>query len=1049
MRSGTYMAGSAEKSLPDWRPIALNCVSNYSFLYGAAHPHEYVERALTLGYQAIAITDECSVAGVVRAYVAQKDVAASLQLLIGSFFQVEQLGVLIVLARNRQGYGQLCRLISRGRERCEKGSYQVFADDFLSGLDDCLLLWRPLNDLAFSAYHQALGEAFPERLWLAFSRHFCVDDASQYRRYNNYHQQSRLPVVAADEVLYPEPGRQPLHDVVTAIRLRQRVTEVRTQLRPNAEHYLRDAAQLQRSYPQDWLAATQQVAQQCSFQLSELSYEYPAELVPAGLTATAYLRQLAYAGAKERFPNGLRADVQAKLEKELALIAELRYEYFFLTIHDIVQFAQQRDILYQGRGSAANSVVCYCLQITAVNPDQIDVLFERFISKERDEPPDIDVDFEHQRREEVIQYIYQKYGRKRAALAATVIRYRLRSAFRDVGKVLGFSEQELAHYLRQIDRRDQDTPWQQQLVQLQSGLATTERGRWLVSLTEQLLKFPRHLSQHVGGFVIAAGELADLVPVEHASMADRTVIQWDKDDLETLKLIKVDVLALGMLSALQKMLQLVCKHYQRPLDLASIPTEDAKVYAMLQRADSVGVFQIESRAQMSMLPRLRPATFYDLVVQIAIVRPGPIQGDMVHPYLRRRAGEEAVTYPSEAVRQVTERTLGVPIFQEQVIKLAMVAAGFSGGEADQLRRAMANWRSTGELQQFETKLISGMRERGYSLDFAQRIYQQICGFGEYGFPESHSASFANLAYASAWFKYHYPAAFYCALLNSLPMGFYSAEQLLQDARRHHLTVLPVDIQTSTWAHQLVAMQNGYAIRLGLRLIKGLAAQHVEALLARRPQQGFASLQELRQLGASPALLQRLAAAGALHKVSGHRFQSQWQALAVKAEQLPLFSTIDDTGSDRATLAQLPTPTEVSDIAADYRSLGASVRRHPLALLRERRLLRGVRTAAELAGCRHQQVVCVAGLVTCRQRPGTAGGVTFITLEDETGMVNVVVWQATARAQREAYLTAQLLKVYGKVEIHGDVIHVIAGRLEDGAPLLAELELQANRSRDFH
>lgn len=1035
------MAGLAEQN---WRPVALQCVTNYSFLVGAAHPHEYIERALALHYQALAITDECSMAGVVRAYLAQRSTA--LQLLIGSYFRIPELGTVILLAQNRQGYAQLCRLITKARSRANKGEYQLYVSDLTTELAHCLALWRPAHERAFDDHWQTLQATFQQRLWLAYARHFAADDAQRFRSYQRYRAVSGLPVVAADEVLYPDPERQPLHDVLTAIRQNKTVADVRADLRPNAEHYLHSAAQLQRSYPQDWLSEAQVIAARCQFSLSELRYQYPAELVPAGHNATSYLRELAYAGAKQRFPQGLRSDVAAKLEKELQLIAELQYEYFFLTIHDIVQFAQQRGILYQGRGSAANSVVCYCLQITAVNPDQIDVLFERFLSKERDEPPDIDVDFEHQRREEVIQYIYQKYGRNRAALAATVIRYRLRSAFRDVGKALGFNEQELGHYLRQIDRRDHETPWYEQLLQLQSGMAATERGRWLVTLTEQLLKFPRHLSQHVGGFVIAATELTDLVPIEQASMADRTVIQWDKDDLEALKLIKVDVLALGMLSALRKMLQLLAEHEQRPLDLASIPTEDARVYQMLQRGDSIGVFQIESRAQMNMLPRLRPATFYDLVVQIAIVRPGPIQGDMVHPYLRRRAGAEAVTYPSEEVRQVTERTLGVPIFQEQVIKLAMVAAGFSGGEADQLRRAMANWRSTGELQQFESKLINGMRQRGYSIDFAQRIYQQICGFGEYGFPESHSASFANLAYASAWFKYHYPAIFYCALLNSLPMGFYSADQLLQAAKREHVAVLPLDIQTSQWHHQLVRLQQGLAIRLGFCLVKGLSATAIEALLKQRPTAGFHSLSQLRAAGASPALLQRLAAAGALQQISGDRFQSQWQTLALSAQQLPLFAPLE---TQTAPTAKLPRPTEIQDIAADYRVLGASTRRHPLALLRERGLLRGVKRAAELSSCRHQQVVCVAGLVTCRQRPGTASGVTFITLEDETGMVNVVIWQATARSQRQPYLTAKLLKVYGTVEIHGDVIHVIAGRLVDGADLLAQLSLAAPRSRDFH
>ncbi|RUO75081.1 error-prone DNA polymerase [Pseudidiomarina sediminum] len=1038
------MVGSVER-VHNWRPIALQCVTNYSFLCGAGHPSEYVQRAVALNYQALAITDECSVAGVVRAYLAHKEQAADLQLIIGSFFRVPQLGTLIVLAKNRHGYGQLCQLISRARGRAKKGEYQVNPEDFQQALDDCFVLWRPCDESSFKEYAALLQQALTTRLYLAYARHFHADDATRYRHYESYQHDSGLPIVAVDEVLYPEPQRQPLYDVLSAIRQRQTVTQVRASLPPNAEHYLRSSEQLQRCYPQAWLREAENIVAQCQFTLHELSYEYPSELVPAGMTASMYLRELAYAGAKERFPDGLRSDVQEKLEKELKLIAELGYEYFFLTIYDLVCFAQQQKILYQGRGSAANSVVCYCLKITAVNPDQIDVLFERFLSKERDEPPDIDVDFEHQRREEVIQYIYKKYGRHRAALAATVIRYRLRSALRDVGKALGFNEQTLGHYLQHIDRRDQQLDWQQQLLAQQPGLAATQQGRWLLQLTEQLLGYPRHLSQHVGGFVIAAGQLSELVPIEHASMADRTVIQWDKDDLETLKLIKVDVLALGMLSALQRMLQLVAQYYQRPLTLASIPTEDADVYAMLHKADSVGVFQIESRAQMSMLPRLRPTTFYDLVVQIAIVRPGPIQGDMVHPYLRRRAGEEAVTYPSEAVRQVTERTLGIPIFQEQVIKLAMVAAGFSGGEADQLRRAMASWRSTGKLQQFEQRLIEGMRVRGYSEAYARRIYQQICGFGEYGFPESHSASFANLAYASAWFKCHYPAAFYCALLNSLPMGFYSAEQLLQDARRHHVTVLPVDIQTSTWQHQLVAQQCGYGIRLGLRFVRGIAEQQIQELLAQRPATGFTSLLALQQAGATPALIQRLAAADVLRTLSGHRYQSQWQSLALKSEQLPLFAD----GEGQTSKVQLPAPDEVSDIAADYRSLRASVKRHPLQLLRERGLMRGLRTAVELRHCRHQQLVRVAGLVTGRQRPGTAGGVTFITLEDETGWINVVVWAQTARAQRATYLTAQLLVVTGKVEIHGDVIHVIAGRLEDGAPLLQQLELTTRRSRDFH
>lgn len=1041
----------------DTRPAALHCLTNFSFLRGASHPHELVTRACELGYQALAITDECSVAGVVRAYVAARD--KPLRLIIGSEFQLADLGTLVVLVRNRSGYAQLCQLITTARNRCQKGQYQVTLDDFLGTLPDCLLLWRlptfmsnavSRDSTALEPYIEhieQLKQHYPSRFWLAYGRHYQAHDAETYQHYQRLSEQFHVPVAAVCEVCYHQPNRQALHDVLVAIRQRQPIDSQVAQLKPNQDYCLRSADALTQCYPANWLAQTVNIAKQCCFCLSELRYEYPAELVPTEKTATDYLRELTYAGAAKRFPDGLRRDVQAKLEKELTLIAQLGYEYFFLTIHDIVQFAQQRGILYQGRGSAANSVVCYCLQITAVNPDQIDVLFERFISAERDEPPDIDVDFEHERREEVIQYIYKKYGRQRAALAATVIRYRLRSALRDVGKALGFHEQELRHYLRQIDRRDGQHSWQEQLIEKFPGLQASYRGRCLLKLTESILGFPRHLSQHVGGFVIAATQLTDLVPVENASMPDRTVIQWDKDDLETLHLIKVDVLALGMLTALRKMFALVKQHYQRDLGLANIVQEDPAVYGMLQRADSIGVFQIESRAQMNMLPRLRPHTFYDLVVQIAIVRPGPIQGDMVHPYLRRRAGLEPVTFPSEAVREVLQRTLGVPIFQEQVIKLAMVAAGFSGGEADQLRRAMANWKSSGELRQFESKLIAGMRARGYSDDFAQRIFQQICGFGEYGFPESHSASFANLAYASAWLKHYYPAAFYCALLNSLPMGFYSANQLIQDAKRHHISVLPMDIQHSHWHHQLEAGQHGLQLRLGLRLIKGLRQTAIDHLLSQRPVQGFTHLAQLRTSGLSGADLHKLAAADALQALSGHRYQSQWQSLALQAEQLPLFAQGEQINEGSSIgLAQ---PAEFQDVAVDYSTTGVSIRRHPLALLREQQALSGYKLASELQQCRHKQLVRVAGLVTCRQRPGTASGVTFVTLEDESGLVNVVIWQQTARAFRQAFLTAQLLKVKGVVEINGDVIHVIAGQLEDGTEQLAQLGVAANRSRDFH
>ena len=713
-----------------------------------------------------------------------------------------------------------------------------------------------------------------------------------------------------------------------------------------------------------------------------------------------------------------------------------------------MQFAKSQQILYQGRGSAANSIVCYCLEITAVDPRQINVLFERFISKERAEPPDIDVDFEHQRREEVIQYIYKKYGRQRAALAATVITYRFKSAVREVGKALGLPLPQLELFIKKVDRRDRQQGWAEQLEQL--GLDRhSHLGQRFLQLIDEILGFPRHLSQHVGGFIISAGPLSELVPTENAAMAERTVIQWDKDDLETLALLKVDVLALGMLSAIRRALQLIKQHHNRDLQLADITRmeDDSKVYNMLQEGDSVGVFQVESRAQMSMLPRLRPACFYDLVVQIAIVRPGPIQGDMVHPYLKRRAGKEAVAYPSEDVRSVLERTMGVPIFQEQVIKLAMVAAGFSGGEADQLRRAMASWKRHGQLHKFQQKLVDGMVARGYQSDFAERLYQQILGFGEYGFPESHAASFAVLAYVSAWLKYYYPSAFYCSLLNSQPMGFYTASQLLQDARRRGLEVLPACINASTWEHRIENLPNetGLALRVGLRQIRGLREDLMNQLLAVRPQAGFDDIQQLHALAIPNKQLQALASANALQTIAGHRYQTRWQLLG-QDQTSPLFA--QENKQDTQDDVILSAPDAMADLTEDYTSMRLSLAHHPIALLRQAGYLRGTRTTSDLQELGHQTPVTVAGLVTGRQRPGTASGVTFITLEDETGNTNLVVWQGTARAQRQAYLQARILKVKGILERDPDsnVIHVIAGRLIDCSHLMAQLSVS---SRDFH
>lgn len=1021
----------------------LHSLSHYSFLRSAASPEQLVMRADELGYNAIAITDECSVAGIVKAY--QESKARDIKLIVGSEFRVPEVGMLVVLAPTREAYAELCKKITLFRSRSEKGHYQANIDDFFEGFSQCLLLWQPdFSQAQLLAIGEKLKLVWQQRFWLLYERHYQADDKHTFQAVTELQRAMNVKVTCAGDARMATTEQQPLYDILNAIQHGGSLAHQPELASNNAEHHLRSLSELQQCYPQKWLAETLVIAQQCQFCLSKLRYEYPAELVPEGMSASGYLKQLTEQGARWRYPEGVPESVKALYLTELSLIKEKSYEPFFLTIHDLVRFAREQGILFQGRGSAANSVVCYCLGITAVNPAQIQVLFERFISKERNEPPDIDVDFEHERREEVIQYIYQKYGRQRAALAATVITYRFKSAFRDVGKALGFSEQQLQYFRRNLDRRDKEQSWQQQLIQQHPEVASSVRGQHLLQFTEQLIGTPRHLSQHVGGFVIAADNLSRLVPVENASMADRTVIQWDKTDLESLGLLKVDVLALGMLTALRKMLTLINSRYDQQLTMATIPQEDSRVYQQLQTADSMGIFQIESRAQMNMLPRLKPKTFYDLVIQIAIVRPGPIQGDMVHPFLRRRAGLEEVDYPSDEVKSVLERTLGVPIFQEQVIKLAMVAAGFSGGEADQLRRAMASWGQNGHLTRFEDKLINGMLERGYKQEFAERLFRQICGFGQYGFPESHSASFANLAYVSSWFKTYHPAAFYVGLLNSLPMGFYSASQLVQDAQRHGVAFLAADINASDWDYCWLPKEDTNSdetVRMGLRQIQGLSESRIKHTLTQRPEDGFTSMHELRQNGLRDSDINAFARADALKSIAGHRHQAHWQSLSMSDQQMPLFENVKDRPA-----RQLPAPDEPDNIKADYESTGLTLGRHPLALLRNNPELKNCVMASDLMTCRSGQVLTLAGLVTCRQRPGTRSGVTFLTLEDESGNSNVVVWANTARQFRQCFLTSNLLWVKGIVEIHDGVVHVIAGRLKDLSGLLSFTRLE---SRRFH
>jgi DNA-directed DNA polymerase III PolC len=1196
--------------------VELHALSNFSFLRGASQPEELVAQAKALNYAGLALTDECSLAGVVRAHAAAKE--HGLPLIIGTELNCRptpaerppgegqdgpsQLKV-IVLATDRASYGALSRLISKGRRATRKGSYSLTRMDLENALPGCLIIWLPRADKAGLPHQEQDGrwlrERFTGNLWIGVELLTGGSDARRLESLETLGKTLQLPCVAAGDVHMHRRSRRALQDVLTAIRLRVPLHAAGYALYPNGERCLRPLQRLRELYPAPLLAQTLAIAERCIFKLDELRYEYPEEIVPPGETPASHLRALTMQGCAYRWPGGAPAAVRESLEHELRLIAELKFEPFFLTVHDVVEYARSQNILCQGRGSAANSTVCYCLRITEVDPSRMSMLFERFISKERNEPPDIDVDFEHERREEVIQYIYGKYGRERAALAATVICYRPRSALRDVGKALGLD-------LAQVDRLARGMQWWDgQRIDPERIRATgfdpeNPLIARLIALTAEILGFPRHLSQHVGGFVIARGRLDELVPIENATMPERTVIQWDKDDLDALGLLKVDVLALGMLTAIRRAFDLVNEFggssaAPGELELASVPSEDSAVYDMICRADTTGVFQIESRAQMSMLPRLRPRNFYDLVIEVAIVRPGPIQGEMVHPYLRRRSGEEPVSYPSKEVEAVLKRTLGVPIFQEQVMQLAIVAAGFSPGEADRLRRAMAAWKRKGGLEPFQKQLIDGMRERGYEDSFAQQIFKQILGFGEYGFPEcvvgetrvvdadsgrwlaideivsgrahlnntlacdedlrlrkrkvlrviqsglkpvwrlrsalgheilataehpfmtmsgwcelgklkvgdhvataraealksrdlarlarsdlywdrvveiepvgeretydlqiegdhnflanhfvvhnSHSASFALLVYTSAWLKHYEPAAFCAALINSQPMGFYAPAQLVRDARADGVEVRAVDVMISASDCTLERREDGRpALRLGLRLVKHLSQEGAAQLLAARAARPFDSIADMAERAALGRRdLEALAAADALAHLSGHRHRAVWQVTGVE-RALPLLpaATAIDEG-----IPLLRAPREGQDIVADYRSLGLTLRRHPLALLRDQLQRRGIAPTQELWERPNGNMVITAGLVITRQRPGSAGGVTFVTMEDETGYVNLIVWNRVAIEQRAALLESRLLEVHGKLQREGDVQHVIAQRLIDLSFLLGDLVVA---SRNFH
>ncbi len=1062
-----------------WTPLPayaeLHCLSSFSFQRGASQPEELVARAAALGYTALAITDECSVAGVVRAFTEAKKHA--LKLLLGAEFTVQNAAQvatshtvkLVVLAHDLHGWGNLCEFITAARGKAVKGEYEVSWDgsDFAL-LQCCEVLLVPPRAIDFEALCAHCIRAkglFDERLWLALELLHGLDDDLWQHKIESASTLTGVPLVAAGNVHMHVRSRKPLQDVLTAVRLGRPVSECGFELQPNAEAHLRARLRLAAIYPPELLQATLSVAARCNFCLDELRYQYPVETVLPGLTPAQTLRQFTYEGMSQRYPQGIVASVQLQVEHELELIAELKYEMYFLTVYDIVRFARQRQILCQGRGSAANSAVCYCLGVTEVDPARMNVLFERFISRERNEPPDIDVDFEHQRREEVIQYIYAKYGRDRAAITGVVVTYRPKSAIRDVGKALGLDDALIDAFAKEQRWFDGRTLLSQQLyARLQSaGIDPRDQriAQWL-DLTQQLLGFPRHLSQHVGGFVLTRGKLTRLVPVENAAMADRSVIQWEKDDLDAMGLLKVDVLALGMLSAIRRCLDLISQQRGYTFLMQDIPSEDPATYDMICAADTVGVFQIESRAQMSMLPRLQPRCFYDLVIEVAIVRPGPIQGGMVHPYLKRRQGLEPVDYPGEGLRAALERTLGVPIFQEQVMQIAMLAAGFSAGESDSLRRSMAAWKRKGGVHKFYHRMVGGMVERGYTEAFAQGIFKQIEGFGEYGFPESHAASFALLVYVSCWLKHHEPACFLTAMLNSQPLGFYSPSQLVQDAQRHGVQVRAVDVMHSDWDNSMEKWGSDPsmekwgsdphfsprqpAVRLGLRMIAGLNSAAARRIVEARADAPFTSTEDMAlRAELDQGDLKALAGADALAALSGHRRQQVWDASALK----PAPGLLRAVPVEEDWL-ELPAASVGAEVVFDYAATGLTLRSHPVALLRDQLSKMKLLTAAQMRDLPNGRLVRACGIVVMRQQPQTAKGVVFVTLEDETGSVNVIVWKSLRERQRSELLHARLLAVYGvwqrDVESGGEVRHLIAKRLHDLTPLLGGL---ATQSREFH
>jgi error-prone DNA polymerase len=1017
---------------------AVFCKSNYSFLEGASHPEELVEQAHALGLPALALTDRDGVYGIVRAHV--KAVELGQPLIIGAEVTLESGGTVLLLVQDREGYRNLCQLLTVGRLRCAKGESRVHWHEVCERACGLLLLWS-LEPAPTSAVVQELRAAFQDRMYALLTRHYEADEVPREQRRIECARHFGLPLVAATEVLYHQRGRRALQDVLTCIRNGVTLANAGSVLCVNAEHELHPSAAMAALFADqpEALARTLEVSARCRFSLAEIRYRYPAERLPSGRSSAEWLRELTYAGAQVRYGAEVPEAVKQQLEKELCLITELDYEGYFLTMSEVVRYCDENKILHQGRGSAANSAVCYCLGITAIDPVRMNLLFERFLSRERAEPPDIDMDIAHERREELIQHVYARYGRSHAAMVANVIRYRPRSAVRDVGKVLSIAETALDRLAKTLGYGGEISA--EDLVR--AGFDATHRDTILLAqLSNEILEFPRHLSIHPGGFLLGHEPVADLVPIEHASMPDRTVIQWDKYDVEALGLFKVDLLGLGALSLVDRCLRLIGQHRGEVLSMATLPAGDSATYDRVCEADTIGVFQIESRAQMAMLPRLRPRNFYDLVVEVSLVRPGPITGGMVHPYLRRRNQEEEVTYPHECLRPVLEKTLGVPLFQEQVMKLAIVAADYSPGEADQLRRDMAAWRRSGRIEQHRERLISRMALKGIPLEFAERVFQQIRGFGEYGFPESHAASFALIAYATAYLKCHYLPEFTAALLNAQPLGFYSIATIVEDARRHQLEIRPVCVRSSDWDCTLEPGEAQLTLRMGLRFVKGLREARVEVMLQARAQASFVDLEDcVRRSGLPRDALEALAQAGAFDGLSGSRRDALWQlqgALRAQSDRLPLKAP--ELKPQFLALSPLQT------VLWDYNRTQHSTRGHPLGSLRAELEAQGLPDARTVASWEDGHRLRFVGLVICRQRPATASGVVFMTLEDETGIVNAVIWATIFDRYKILAKTEPVLGISGRLQVEHSVVHLVAENL--WRPKLST-RLTANRSRDFH